>query len=118
MATFLVSGFVHEYILIFLVQRKGETSSYEPQFGNQFLFFAWNGIVLFLERALLSTEQGQSSSKWMQSNVPKPIRTALVLLTVLPIAHLFTDEYVKSSFYDDAAFGFPRIEYLGKAISP
>ena len=50
---------------------------------------------------------------WMRKHLPRPIRTALVLLTVLPVAHFFTDEYIASSFYSDAAFGFFKIEYLG-----
>ena len=127
--TFSISGLIHEYILLLMAQRKGtpknnehnlnsvddESSSYQPEFGNQFLFFAWNGIVLYLERLFMNTHQGRLFSKWMRSHVPKQIRTALVLLTVLPIAHLFSEEYVKVLFYDDAAHGFPRIRYFGQA---
>eukprot|EP00536_Pseudo-nitzschia_multiseries_P011751 jgi/Psemu1/206799/e_gw1.415.43.1 len=125
--TFAVSGFIHEYILLLMAKRKfmprkdeansgsADEKFYEPELGNQFLFFLWNGVVLCLERLVVSTEQGRSFTKWMRYHMPKPLRTALVLLTVLPIAHLFTDEYVKSSFYDDAAHGFPRIKYLGNS---
>jgi hypothetical protein len=114
--TFIISGFIHEYLLLLLTQRKGipnnpNNEPYKPQFGNQFLFFTWNAIVLVSERALLNTKMGGQLFQWMRCYVPKPIRTFLVLMTVLPIAHLFTDEYVSSCFYNDAAFGFPRIEY-------
>uniref|UniRef100_A0A7S4AXF0 Wax synthase domain-containing protein n=1 Tax=Pseudo-nitzschia australis TaxID=44445 RepID=A0A7S4AXF0_9STRA len=128
MVTFSISGLIHEYILLLVAQRKGtpknnehnlhsedDDESYQPKFGNQFLFFVWNGIALCLERLFMNTQQGRLFSKWTRSHVPKPIRTALVLLTVLPIAHLFTDEYVKGLFYDDAAHGFPRIKYFGQA---
>jgi hypothetical protein len=116
--TFVISGFIHEYLLFFFMQRKGipnnpNNEQYNPQFGNQFIFFTWNAIVLVSERALLNTKIGRNVFQWMRCYLPKPILTFLVLMTVLPIAHLFTDEYVSSGFYNDAAFGFPRIEYLG-----
>ena len=118
---FVISGFIHEYFLLFFTQRKGipnntNNEPYKPQFGNQFLFFAWNAVVLVSERALLNTKMGGQLFQWMRCYVPKPIRTFLVLMTVLPIAHLFTDEYVSSCFYNDAAFGFPRIEYIGRSM--
>lgn len=112
--TFVISGFIHEYILLLMTRRHGTRynnplqKAYQPTLGNQFLFFAWNGIVLLLERTLA----GQPMIEWMKCNLPKPIRTAFVLLTVLPVAHLFTDEYVNSSFYGDAAFAFPRITWF------
>jgi hypothetical protein len=111
--TFLVSGLIHEYVLWMMAQRKGIPNNplmepYEPAVGTHFFFFVWNAIVLLMERAL----EGHWIIAWMQSNLPKPLRTALVLLMVLPIGHLFTDEYIKSCFFSDAAFGFPRITYL------
>lgn len=111
--TFVSSGFIHEYMLLLMTRRRGarynnpRNGPYQPALGNQFVFFAWNGIVLLLERAAVD----QPMIKWMKRTLPKPIRTALVLLTVLPVAHLFTDEYVNSSFYGDAAFAFPRISF-------
>jgi len=116
--TFMISGLIHEYVLLFMAQRHGppynnpQQVKYEPTFGKHSLFFVWNGIVLLLERAL----EGHPFIKWMGLNLPKQVRTALVLLTVLPIAHLFTDEYVKSCFFSDTAFAFPRITYLGTSI--
>lgn len=112
--TFCVSGIIHEYILVIMAQRKGIPNNplhqpYAPAFGQHTLFFLWNGVVLLLER----TVESHPAIKWMQSNLPKRIRTMLVLLTVLPIARTFTDEYVASSFYSDMAFGFPLITYLG-----
>eukprot|EP00980_Cylindrotheca_fusiformis_P025898 scaffold14838_cov129-Cylindrotheca_fusiformis.AAC.3 len=112
--TFVASGFMHEYMLIFFTRRQGTqynnplNKPYEPAFGNQFLFFAWNGIVLWLERALAANPV----IDWMKRTLPKPMRTAFVLLTVLPVAHLFTDEYLKSSFYGDAAYAFPIITFV------
>jgi hypothetical protein len=115
--TFVVSGFIHEYVLWTMTFRSQH--SYQPQYGNQFVFFLWNGIVLLLERYLRRRIQMNPHRYpvmvWMQKHLPRPIQTTFVLLTVLPIAHLFTDEYIRSSFYNDAAWGFPILVYLGKA---
>ena len=116
--TFLISGVIHEYILWIMVQRQGipnnpSGKAYQPSIGNHFVFFVWNAIVLSLERLL----EGHPIIVWMQSNLPKPIRTALVLLTVLPIGHLFTDEYVESCFFSDQTFAFPKVTIFLEPIS-
>lgn len=110
--TFVVSGLIHEYVLLLMAARQGipnnpSQETYQPAHGRQFFFFVWNAIVLMAERSL----EGHPIISWMQSNVPKSVRTALVLLTVLPVSHLFTDEYIRSCFFSDAAFGFPIITY-------
>lgn len=112
--TFAVSGCLHEYVLLIMTLRGGvpnnpKGEAFVPSYGNQWIFFTWNGVVLLTEYAL----QGSAVIRFLQKNVPKPLRTALVLLTVIPIAHLFTDEYVASSFYSDIALGFPRIVKIG-----
>jgi hypothetical protein len=110
-ATFLASGLIHEYVLLLIAMKptmvKG-ASSHSIRFGNQFKFFVWNAVVLVMEGAL----QGTRVPSWFSKNVPKPAITALVLLTVLPIANWFTDEYRDSGFYTDYARGFPLIVKL------
>jgi hypothetical protein len=108
--TFVASGLLHEYILYAMTFRTGipnnpENKPYVPSYGRQSLFFVWNGIILIAERFL----DGTPPIRWMQKNVPKPVRTALVLLTVLPVGHLFVDEYIRSCFYSDISMGFPQI---------
>jgi hypothetical protein len=118
LGTFFMSGLLHEFLLLLCTRRGGTRYNnpsglpYQPKYGNQFLFFAWNGLVLLGERGV----EGWSIIHLCRKYMPKPIRTLLVLLTVLPIAHLFTDEYVENCFLGDAAFAFPRITYLGTAI--
>ena len=114
LGTFLASGILHEYVLLIMKQRRGlpnnpTHTAFDPNYGNHLRFFAWCGIVLWIEKLT----RRMAPVLWMQKHLPQPIRTALVLLTVLPIAHLFTDEYVASSFYSDLALGFVKIEYLG-----
>jgi hypothetical protein len=119
LATFCASGILHEYVLVIMAIRghrhnteDGDDEPYAPAFGKQFCFFAWNAVVILLEHAV----KGHSSIQWMQDNFPAPVRTALVLLTVLPIAFLFTDEYVACGFYSDISMGFPKVVFLGDEI--
>ena len=114
LGTFLTSGILHEYVLLIMKCRSGRPNNlsdtvFEPNYGNHLYFFLWCGIVAWLEKLTRRT----SPIIWMQKHLPQPVRTALVLLTVLPIAHLFTDEYIASSFYNDLSLGFVKIEYLG-----
>jgi hypothetical protein len=114
LATFAASGILHEYVLVVLAVRghrhNGEDDEpYAPVFGKQFCFFAWNAVVILLEHAI----EGHSIIQWMEVNLSTPVRTALVLMTVLPIAFMFTDEYVACGFYSDISMGFPKVVFLG-----
>ena len=113
--TFVGSGLLHEYVLYVLSQRRGEPNlpftmsqrhmadnTYVPNYGNHFVFFAWCAMTLLGERLL-----GQYIGKVVPSS--GPLRTVLVLSTTLPLAHLFTDEYVACSFYGDLSMGFPKL---------
>lgn len=104
----MASGLLHEYVLSVIAQ-KAELypwlSDYVPRFGNQFLFFAWNGIVIMLEYLV----GGFPIFRWIRRNIPRSIISLLVIATSIPMSHLFTDEYVRSSFYDDFAMGVPLL---------
>lgn len=115
MVTFLASGILHEYVLLIMTQRRGQPNNptllpFAPNYGNHLKFFLWCAVAIFIEKVVRRT----TPIFWIQKHFPQPIWTALVLLTVLPIVHLFCDEYVESSFYSDAAMGFAKIEYLGE----
>jgi hypothetical protein len=113
--TFVLSGFIHEYILYFMSLRRHSTLlvsydySQSPTKGLQCLFFVLNGLLLVIERMLEKSDSSFVLKRWFNSlgRLPKPLKTVLVLLLVLPISHWFTDEYIKSSFFADASFGFP-----------
>jgi len=119
--TFATSGLLHEYVLFVstlrgagaapgeaVYQNNPTREPFTPSYGNHLIFFAWNGLVLLGEHLLSDT----AVVLYMRNNLPRPARTALVLLTVLPISHLFTDEYIASCFYSDIAMGFPRIDKI------
>jgi len=103
--TFLASGLLHEYVLYVITLKNDNETSFSPMHGSHVAFFAWNGIIMLLEYATCYTKPIQ----WMKTNLPTPIVTLLVLLTVLPVAHWFTHEYMASGFYSQFRIGFPLI---------
>ena len=112
LATFVASGIIHEHVCT-VIQMKyqlypGIAQPYEPCYGRHLAFFVWNGFVVLLEYVLSPLPVFQ----WMKANLPKRILSALVLFTVIPISHWFTDEYIRSGFYSDFSMGFPLILYL------
>jgi hypothetical protein len=114
LATFAASGLLHEYILIVMaINMKDQQVTPLINYGHQLAFFLWNGTVLILEHLL----KGHAVVTWIQTHFPAPIRTALVILTVIPVAMLFTEAYVDFGFYADYALGFPRLIRVDE-ISP
>lgn len=105
MATFLASGALHEYFLYLFTFREG--SDYVPNYGNQTLFFFWNALVIVMEYALQGVKLQIGGFQWR--HLSRPVRTLLVLMTVLPVSHWFMDEYVNAKFFADIAMGFPRV---------
>jgi len=46
---------------------------------------------------------------WMKRNFPVPVKSALVVLTALPMAHLFTGDLIEGGFFYDFQVGLPLI---------
>ena len=104
--TFLASGILHEYTLFLAaVGTKVDNYSYTPKYGWQLLFFLWNFSVMGIEFLL----RGNKTIQYWSAKLPKPVITALVLLTVLPISHWFTDEWILAGFITGVSRAFPRI---------
>ena len=115
-AAFVASGVLHEYILMLMslsiLADAGSPEKYTtfvPLYGNQFCFFAWNGMLMALEYIIL---RWSISSKVTLPNLPNLLRSMLVILMALPVAHWFTDEYVRSGFFAHYVVGFPIISRL------
>lgn len=104
MATFIASGLLHEYILV-VITHNNEAFDDVNVAGSQLAFFMWNGAVLGLEHFL----RGNKFLGALSTNLPGPIRSFLVVLTVLPLAHKFTEVYVDTGFYRSFGSGFPKI---------
>ena len=114
--TFLTSGFAHEYMLFVLASARGPhvvannllRQAYHHKLGYQFTFFLWNGLLLFLEDCW----RGHWSQLLVKNSLPRPLRTTLIMLLVLPITHLFTDEYDECGIFRDIETAFPRIRFI------
>lgn len=112
-ATFFASGVLHEFIWSVMFSTHGcDTTKYESCFtyvpGKSFAFFAWNGFIIILEYMVGSTVMFQ----WMKRTFPSPVKTALVILTALPLGHLFTGDWIESGYFSHYAMAVPIIAKL------
>lgn len=132
MATFLASGLLHEYILAFVglkgtsnysKQLDGETAHYTPpRYFLQTAFFLWNGCLLILENALFGTKRDSDKMEEdrpvrlrllsLATKLPRCVKTFFVVMTALPFAHWFMDEYIRNDIYTDFAVAMFRIVKL------
>lgn len=112
-ATFFASGLLHEFILTLYATPSPSYAhdpasyiSYTPVYGNQFLFFSYNGCLMCFEYLLFS---------WMrkyqvQVHLPSWAKSILVISLALPVSHWFTDEYVRSGVFAHFSVGFPIVK--------
>lgn len=108
-----MSGLLHEYVLAVIHLKGLETPDEQRRnYGMHMAFFAYNGIIVLIEYALRSNKVTARYLNEIAAVLPKPFITMFVLLTVLPVSHWFTDEYVMSGFYSDYSLGFPRIVHI------
>ncbi|CAB9527527.1 Probable long-chain-alcohol O-fatty-acyltransferase [Seminavis robusta] len=109
--TFAASGIFHEYVLTALAMKARvleDDSFYTPKYGYHLAFFAWNGLAIMMEHAV----SDHPFVRWMKNNLPRPVITTLVICTVLPVGHWFTDEYVRIGFFDEIALGLPVMVWI------
>lgn len=101
-ATFGASGLIHEYVLVVLscYSNKG----YTPSYGLHLAFFCYNGVLVMLEYVFIGSSLHQ---KIADLSLPAPVVTAMVIGTALPIAHWFTDEFIRCGMYEGIKVGCP-----------
>jgi len=97
--TFIVSGLFHEYLII------GACLECPRNFGKQTAFFIWNAFIVTLEHFLGNA----SIFQWIKNNVPKPVITALVLSTAMPVAHWFLHPYTNIQMFEHGEVIFPMV---------
>ena len=114
LATFFASGLLHEFILTLYATPSPSYAhdpasyiSYTPAYGNQFLFFSYNGFLMCLEYLLFSW---MKKKHVQQVALPRWAKSILVISSALPVSHLFTDEYVRSGVFTHFSVGFPVIK--------
>lgn len=112
-ATFVTSGLFHEWLLSIVFYPGTEEligacmapTCYVPGYGRNTLFFIWNAILIGLEYAI----GGAAVFQGMKKHLPLTLVSLLVSLTALPAVHWFTNDYVRSDFFEDMQLGFPMI---------
>lgn len=104
--TFSLSGLLHEYFLFAMVFGSQQHARPDAHMvGGHMLFFIWNALVLIIDGLSRRTKVLRAC----EQSLPQPARTILVLMTVLPVAHIFTDNFIANGFYSGFSLGYPRI---------
>jgi len=112
-AAFLASGFFHEWLLSVVLypdyDSVGEDCAppacFQPGYGRNTLFFVWNAGLIGIEYAFT----GAAIFKLLKKHLPPVIISLLVTSTALPVAHWFTNDYVRTDFFHDGQMGWPII---------
>jgi hypothetical protein len=97
LSTFMASGLFHEWLLPTVFW------NYPSTHGITLLFFLWQAALVILE-GLVGLWLAQSFP-----TLPKALRTVLVILMGLPLAHWFYDTYLRSDFFLHGQVGLPMI---------
>lgn len=109
LAVFIASGLFHEWTWQVIFYCHKTSSLTQPCFdftaGKTTAFFCWNGVIILLEPIV----RGASIFQWLSTSLPRPIITLLVLSSVLPVAHLFTGDWIGGGYYHDVTIGLPMV---------
>ena len=103
LATFLVSGLLHEFVNIVLLSEVRDSIEWKNM-----IFFLWNGMIIYSESKI----GHWSIFQWMSRTLPNICITFLVILTALPLGHLFTGEYIAGGYFDHVTVANPLIVKL------
>ncbi len=110
-ATFVVSGIIHEYVnYVMFIGKWGnrgiEDAPMDYRFQwKQMIFFGWNGILILLEYTI----GHWGIFQWLSKSLPPIAKTGLVLCCALPLAHLFTGDWIKIGYFDSVFLAEPII---------
>jgi hypothetical protein len=89
LAAFAASGLFHEWLL------HVTSVKYENTHGPTMLFFVWQAVLLAGEAAI----GHWAIFAFLSKNLPTQVRSFLVILLSLPLAHFFLDSYTHSDFF-------------------
>lgn len=110
-AAFVASGLFHEWMLsvVFFPDKFDQDfGSLEVGYGRNTLFFSWNAMLIGLEYLI----GGFGVFQLLKKQLPVLLLSLMVASTALPVAHWFTNDYVRGDFFKDGQVGFPLIVRL------
>ena len=119
LVAFVSSGLYHEYVWILLffpttAQLADDNdasleccpSCYCKAWpGKQVLFFGWNGILISLEYALSRT----ALMRQLSQRLPQWLQSHLIILTALPVGHLFTQDITRAGYFEHLRQAIPLV---------
>ncbi len=109
-ATFLASGLFHEWLAYGLFRttcmgfhRRDSCYNYLP--GGSMIFFIWQAVLIVGEFVLGKT----AIVTYLATKLPLLARTVLIIAMGIPVAHFFTEPYVRSDYFRHGQMGLPMI---------
>jgi hypothetical protein len=114
LTTFIVSGLFHEYVWFLMFRPNSHEDANavyvpNPLFGKSMLFFGWNGLLVVAEHAIGRERWQRHASKY-----PKPLVTLVVIMTALPVGHLFTGDMVAGGYFAHVQLYFPLLRIASR----
>ena len=98
LAAFVASALFHEWIVSVMAFRRECTSDdpdcYQPELGSNATFFLWNAGIIAVENLLRRNILVEK----VGSTMPRIGVTIIIIMTSLPLAHLFADPSDRASF--------------------
>jgi len=132
MATFFASGLMHEFMnaVLFYTHDSERNSNgicndkyndndnyhnyhfhhscFYPIYGKNMILFSWCGFIVLIEQ-LYGGDDKCRVFRWINNCVPQIVITALLIMTVLPMCHLLSGDWVVGGFFAHMAPGFVTI---------
>lgn len=103
-ATFVASGLLHEYV-VWIFYRD---ATFTPSYGKNMIFFGWNGVLILLE-SIIGRFTTFKYFEWMGERLPGPLISVLVVLTALPLGHLFLSDWIAIGYFHNIHQGIIMI---------
>lgn len=112
LAAFVASGVFHEWIVSVMAFKRecpgDEPDCYQPEIGSNATFFLWNAGVIAVESLL----RRNALVEKVGSILPRIGVTIIIIMTSLPLAHLFADPYIRAGFFSHYKQGFPLLAFI------
>jgi hypothetical protein len=109
-STFLMSGLFHEWLTVGFFATACATdpqgaNCFHPFYGGAMVFFGWQGLLIAFEYML-----GRNPVvAWVSHRLPTPVRSLLIIMFGIPMAHFFLEPYVRTNFFRHGQMALPLI---------
>jgi len=103
LATFVASGILHEYVNLVLFRSLGTLFQWK-----NIIFFGWNGLLIVSQYLF----GHWTIFQWVSKKLPQSIITTLVILTAVPLGHLFFGDWIEAGYFDHVNMCLPSIRNI------